>query len=471
MANIKKVTNKGGTAYKITVFSGRDADGKQIRHYLTWQPDRKMTDRQAEKEVQKVAFQFEEKLKQGFVADNRQTFAEYAEYVLDLKKQEGCKYRTLERYGELLERITPAIGHIKLLDIRPQHLNALYKNLAEVGVSDRGDKATKLDSVDIAAMLKAKKITRAKLSEAVGASPTTITALCKGKTVEAATAEGVAKVLGKQTKDLFALESGKGTLSPKTILEHHRLIHTILAQAEKEMLVPYNAAAKATPPKAAKSDPNYFQPEQIAAIWDALEKEPLKWQVIVHLLAITGCRRGEIMGLRWDRVDFKNSQIKIDTNLLYSSKREEGDKIYIDTTKTDTSYRFIKLPPETMQLLKEYHREYLQTKLLLGEKWNDTGFLFTKLDGTPMIPDSITAWLAKFSRRHNLPHINPHAFRHSMASILIQNGQDIVSVSKRLGHAQTSTTANIYAHIIAEADERAADCIAGAILRKNSKTG
>lgn len=58
--------------------------------------------------------------------------------------------------------------------------------------------------------------------------------------------------------------SGKGTLSPKTILEHHRLIHTILSQAEKEMLVPYNAAAKATPPKAAKSDPNYFQPEQIA---------------------------------------------------------------------------------------------------------------------------------------------------------------------------------------------------------------
>lgn len=157
MANIKKVTNKGGTAYKITVFSGRDADGKQIRHYMTWQPDRPMTERQMEKEVQKVAFQFEEKLKQGFVADNRQTFAEYATYVLDLKKQEGCKFRTLERYGELLERINPAIGHIKLLDIRPQHLNALYKNLAEVGVSDRGDKATKLESVDIAALLKAKK--------------------------------------------------------------------------------------------------------------------------------------------------------------------------------------------------------------------------------------------------------------------------------------------------------------------------
>ena len=172
-----------------------------------------------------------------------------------------------------------------------------------------------------------------------------------------------------------------------------------------------------------------------------------------------------------DRVDFKASQIRIDTNLLYSSKREEGDKIYIDSTKTDSSYRFIKLPPETIQLLKDYHREYLKAKLLLGENWNDTGFLFTKADGTPMIPDSITAWLSKFSERHNLPHCNPHAFRHSMASILIQNGQDIVSVSKRLGHAQTSTTTNIYSHIIQEADERASECIAGAILRKKSKIG
>lgn len=472
MANIKKqIAKDGSVSYKITVFSGRDSTGKQIRHYTTFVPDAKMTPLKAEKAAQKAAFDFEQKIKAGYVADDRQTFAEYAAYVLDLKKQGGCKYRTLERYGELLERINPAIGHIKLLDIRPQHLNALYKNLAEVGVSDRGDKATKLENVDIAKLLKEAKITRAKLSQAVGVSATTITALCKGKTVEAATAEGVAKALKKPVKELFSVESGKTTLSSKTILEHHRLIHTVLAQAEKEMLVPYNAADKASPPKAGRPDPNYYQPDEIAAIWEALETEPLKWQVIVHLMIVTGCRRGEIMGLRWDRVDFKNSQIKIDTNLLYSSKREEGDKIYIDSTKTDGSYRFIKLPPETMQLLKDYHKEYLKTKLLLGEKWNDTGFLFTKADGNPMIPDSITAWLNKFSERHNLPHCNPHAFRHSMASILIQGGQDIVTVSKRLGHAKTSTTTDIYSHIIAEADEKAADCIAGAVLRKNTKTG
>lgn len=471
MANIKKIVNKSGTSYKITVFSGRDSSGKQIRHYMTWAPEKPMTERQMEKEVQKVAIQFEEKLKQGYVADNRQTFDEYAAYVLEMKQQAGCKYRTLERYGELLERINPAIGHLKLLDIRPQHLNALYKNLGEVGISDRGDKATKKDTADLAALLKEKKLTRGKLAELVGVSATTITAAFKGKSVEAATAEGIAKALGKSVKDLFTIESGKSTLSPKTILEHHRLIHTVLAQAEKEMLVPYNAADKSTPPKAPKSDPNYFQTATVAAIWDALEQEPLKWQVITHLLAVTGCRRGEIMGLRWDRVDFKNNQIKIDTNLLYSSKRPEGEKIYIDTTKTEGSYRYIKLPAETMQLLKEYHREYLTTKLALGAQYNDQGFLFTKADGNPMIPDSITAWLNKFSERHDLPHMNPHAFRHTMASILIQSGQDIVSVSKRLGHAQTSTTTDLYSHIIQEADERASECIAGAILRKKANVG
>ena len=65
-----------------------------------------------------------------------------------------------------------------------------------------------------------------------------------------------------------------------------------------------------------------------------------------------------------------------------------------------------------------------------------------------MHPDSVTDWMNKFSKRHELPHINPHAFRHTMASMLYFNGVDSVSISKRLGHAQVSTTANIYAHVM-----------------------
>ena len=83
-----------------------------------------------------------------------------------------------------------------------------------------------------------------------------------------------------------------------------------------------------------------------------------------------------------------------------------------------------------------------------------------------MHPDSVTNFLTKFSKRHGLPHINAHAFRHTMASILYFNGVDTISISKRLGHAQPSTTANIYAHVIEQADEKNADIIADVFLKK-----
>lgn len=83
-----------------------------------------------------------------------------------------------------------------------------------------------------------------------------------------------------------------------------------------------------------------------------------------------------------------------------------------------------------------------------------------------MRPDSITKWCADFSKRNGLPHINPHAFRHTMASILYFNGVDGISISSRLGHSKASTTSDIYSHIIKEADKQLAECIADVILRK-----
>ena len=93
----------------------------------------------------------------------------------------------------------------------------------------------------------------------------------------------------------------------------------------------------------------------------------------------------------------------------------------------------------------------------LGEYYQDQGYVFTQDTDGPMHPDSVTDWLAKFSKRHGLPHINPHAFRHTMASMPYFNGVDSVSISKRLGHVQVSTTANIYAHVMEAVGQRKAD--------------
>lgn len=252
-----------------------------------------------------------------------------------------------------------------------------------------------------------------------------------------------------------------GKLSAKTVIEHHRLISTVLEQAVKECLVPFNVASRAILPKVEKKNVNYFQPEEVYAIREAIETEPLKWKTLIHLLLITGARRGELLGLKWDKIDFENKTLYICNNILYSP--DVG--VYEDTPKTETSKRHIALPTETIALLKQYKKEQYAEQLRMGIKNCRSGFVFCQYDGKPMHPDSVTDYLKKFSKRNNLPHINPHAFRHTMASILYYNGVDSVSISKRLGHAQVSTTANIYAHVMEEADKRNAEVLSDIFLK------
>ena len=230
----------------------------------------------------------------------------------------------------------------------------------------------------------------------------------------------------------------------------------------KEGLVPFNVADRTLKPKADKPEVQYFQPEQIAAIRDALEGEPIKWKTIVHIMLITGARRGEVLGLKWESVDFSRNQIHICNSVSY--RPDVG--IRVESPKTETSIRFVALPAETMKLLRQYRAWQSAERLRLGEYYQDQGLVFSQDNGQPMHPDSVNRWLNKFSARHDLPHINPHAFRHTMASLLLYNHVDNVSVSKRLGHAQVSTTSNIYAHVIEQADQKNADILADVFLKK-----
>ncbi len=395
MANITERRNKDGQliSFNIRVHRGRGLDGRQLKPYTTTfrvQPSWK--EETARKKAEAFASVFEKECRDGIRADNRLRFDGYCDYVINLKEQRGIKHSTIVRYKELTTRVYPQIGHIKLCDLRADHLNDLYTALS---------------------------------------------------------ADGLNKKTG-------------GKLSTKTIIEHHRLISTVLEQAFKERLVPFNVARQAVLPRTEKKEVNYFQAEQIDAIRNALEQEPIKWRMLIHLLLITGARRGEILGLKWDKVDFDKNRIYICNNVLYSPDRG----VYEDTPKTEKSKRFIALPSQTMDELKVYRRcqlqEYNEQKIPVKM----SGFVFAQIDGAVMHPDSVTNYLNKFSKKYKLPHINAHAFRHTMASMLYYNGVDSVSISKRLGHAQVSTTANIYAHIIEEADQRNADILSDIFLKK-----
>ena len=398
MANIQERRNKEGKliSFSIRVHRGRGPDGKQLKPYTTtFEVLPSWKEETARKKAAAFAATFEKECKEGIRADTRQTFKAYCEYVIDLKENRGVKHSTVVRYKELAERIYPHIGHIKLKDLRADHLNDLYTYLSSDGVNKRTG----------------------------------------------------------------------GRLSPKTVVEHHRLISTVLEQAVKESLIPFNPAQRAQPPKVMQKEVNYFQPEQVVAIVEALNNEPIKWQALIHLLLITGARRGEILGLKWDKVDFKNKKIHICNSILYTPDRGT----YEDTPKTEKSKRFVSVPSETIDLLKVYKSWQNSEKRRLGSYYHSYGFLFTQDNGEPMHPDSVTDYLDKFSDRYGLPHVNPKAFRHTMASMLYFGGIDSVSISKRLGHAQVSTTANIYAHVIDEADKKNADVISDIYLKKTPK--
>lgn len=465
MANITKRTNsKGEVSYRIRVFKGKDQNGKQLKPYtMTYKPNEGISEKQIQKELNRQAVLFEEQCKTGAIIDNKQTFAEYAEYVLKLKERQGVKRTTLFGYHNMLRRINTAIGHIKITDIRPQHLNMFYEQISAEGI--RADEAKAQAKCDLRNILSNQGLTQERLKTLSGVSINTVRQAVKGSRISASTAEKISQALGGTSKDFFDITKNKTPLSSKSIVEHHRLISTILAQADKEMLIPFNPALKASPPKVETKEVNYYDINTVEQIRDALVDEPIKWQLMIHLLLITGARRGELAGLKWGDIDFYNNRVHIQRNLIYVP----GEGLYVDTLKTKKSERYVSLPHETIDLIHTYRAWYLRRKLAYGNRWHDTDYLFFQErsgnEGLPMHPDSTNSYLERFEQRKKLPHLNPHAFRHTHVSILYFNKVDPVTISSRVGHSKTSTTTDIYAHLMPEANERASECAADIILR------
>ena len=322
------------------------------------------------KKAEAFAAVFEKECREGVTSDSRQTFQSYCDYVLETKEARGTKHSTIVRYRELTGRIYPAIVHIKLKALRADHLNSLYTSLGQEGGGAGSVHATA--KVDLVPLLKGKTLTRAGIADSTGVSLRAVYDAVKGKPVKVGAAKAVSEALGLSLENTFNMEKISRTLSPKTVVEHHRLISTVLDQAEKEGLVPLNVASKATLLKVKKKEVNYFQSEQVTAIRAALEREPIKWKTLVHLLLITGARRGESLGLKWDKVDFEGNRLHICNNVLYTVDRG----VYEDTPKTATSDRFITLPDETMRLLRQYRAWQSEERLRLGSYYQDHAFLF-----------------------------------------------------------------------------------------------
>ncbi len=198
-----------------------------------------------------------------------------------------------------------------------------------------------------------------------------------------------------------------------------------------------------------------------------LETAPIKYKAFFTLAMFGGFRRGELLGFEWSDLDFETGVISVMRTSLFD--KEQGGT-FTGTPKTKGSQRSLKLPENVIDVLREYKAEQNKQRLLMGDRWVNSNKIFIAENGAPMGVDSARHWLTKFCKRNGLRQVNVHSFRHLNASLLIMNGVDVRTVSAALGHSQTSTTLNIYAHSFQEAQARASETIANALTITPTET-
>jgi len=441
---------KRGNSYRIVVYEGYDINGKQKTKKHTWNPDPDMTQKQVEKELERQKVLFEEQVKKGQYYSSDLRFSEYSDIWMKNYGERQLAPKTLERYKALLVKINDAIGNIRLVNLQPHHINEFIMTLEGGKRED-----TKYTAVaDLKELSKIRGITRAKLAEQSGVTESTIYAAFRGQGVRKATAIAVCKTLKVNIKDTFVENGENEKLAPKTVLHYFRVISSILKSAVKDdQLIDSNPADRMRPPRSVRKEAEYLDDIQSIQLLELLEEEPIKYKTAIIMLLFLGLRRGELLGLEWSDIDFNNRKV----NIRRTSQYIAGKGIITKEPKTSSSVRTIKLSDICFDQLQTYRAWQEEQRLALGNQWHNINRLFTTWNGLPMHPDTLSGWFKDFIKRSDLPNIHLHSLRHTNATLMIASGIDIRTVTRRLGHAQTSTTMNIYTHAIQSADAKAAD--------------
>jgi integrase len=176
----------------------------------------------------------------------------------------------------------------------------------------------------------------------------------------------------------------------------------------------------------------------------------------------TGLRLGEVLALRWSRVDLDKNMLQVREALEFT----QAHGIRFKPPKSKAGRRDISLPDILVDALRDHRKAQLETRMKSGlGRLPDDALLFASLSGQPRLPDVISATWRKFAARIGIPEVTFHGLRHTHASQLIDAGVDIVTISKRLGHAKPDITLRIYAHLFRKDDSKAAAAINAAFAK------
>ena len=270
------------------------------------------------------------------------------------------------------------------------------------------------------------------------------------------------KLHGSQINALYAQlalcgkKDGKTGLSPLTIRHVHAVLHRALKDAVRWERLTRNPIDAADPPSI-RGDGNRelktWSAAQLKAFLTATHGERLS--PIWHLLAMTGMRRGEALGLRWEDVDIEAGRLSVRRALI-----PNGAVVVVSEPKTAKGRRSVALDPETVEMLKRQATQQLADQVKKGDAWSDTGLVFTKADGEAWHPEVVSRFFRAAVKRSLLPVIRLHDLRHTHATLALRAGIHPKVISERLGHATIAITLDTYSHAIPAMQEEAAVRIA-----------
>lgn len=249
---------------------------------------------------------------------------------------------------------------------------------------------------------------------------------------------------------------GTGGLSARSLRLHKNILHQTLDEAVKAGLLTVNPSRFLILPQQTRHEAHFYSAGQLQLLFDAIRDEPI--YPLVKITALYGLRRSELLGLKWDSIDFETGTLTIRHTVTKVSRVVEKDK-----TKNASSYRSFPLTDEVRSILLSAKAAAQENRRLFGVSYHQCDYVFTWPDGRPISPDYVTEKFSALLKKHGLPHIRFHELRHSCASLLLNNGFGLKDVQEWLGHSDIKMTANIYGHLDVGRKQSITDQLSGAL--------
>ena len=236
-------------------------------------------------------------------------------------------------------------------------------------------------------------------------------------------------------------------LSPTTVTHFHNVLHKALKDAERWGLVARNVCKLVSPPRRVRFEIKPLALAQVHNLLEAVKGDDM--EALFHLALATGMRRGEVMGLKWQDIDFAKGTLQVRRILSRVPSKLPG-KGYVEAEpKTQKSRRSIVIAPFALEALKQHRVRQLEAKLKAGPAWEEHDYVFCTSIGTHLNPTrDILDPLKRLLKKADLPNIRFHDLRHSAATLLLSVGVHPKVVQEILGHSQISMTLDVYSHVL-----------------------